>query len=118
MVLSVTVVFNFGAEAVDRLTAKRLIDLGVPAAAEEIAWFTLFGVIGLVAGAVALRWVETQYSGNRGSEAAVRDGGVGGGWLGRRLLALAPNYGTGARSVTSLSEAWHGRRCRSLPRSG
>jgi MFS family permease len=58
LVLTVTVLINAGAEAFDRLQAKRLIDLGFPEQPDPILWFTVLGVSLLFVGAGALRIVE------------------------------------------------------------
>ncbi len=56
--LAVTLLFNLGAEAVDRLTETRIIDLGLPFSWSPIVFFTALGMAGLVAGAGLLRLVE------------------------------------------------------------
>jgi len=64
--LAVTVLFNLGAEAMDRLTEIRLIELGLPGDASPILFFTGLGIIGLLAGAALLRAVEPRIEGEDG----------------------------------------------------
>ncbi len=54
----ITVVFNLGAEGMDRLTEARLIDLGLPLEVSPVLFFTVLGIAGLLGGAVVLRRVE------------------------------------------------------------
>lgn len=57
-ILVVTVLFNLGAEAIDRLPEKRLIDLGLPDGTSPVLFFTGLGLLGLAAGAALLRILE------------------------------------------------------------
>lgn len=94
LVLGATLALNSGAEAVDRLFNRRLVDLGFPESPDPVVWFTLLGVVGLLAGAVALRFLEGRVH---------RDGaprrfyllGVVAAILGTLVLAWAPDVGTG-----------------------
>ena len=60
--LAVTVLFNLGAEAMDRLTELRLIELGLPGNASPVLFFTGLGILGLIAGAALLKFVEPHLS--------------------------------------------------------
>jgi MFS family permease len=57
-VLAATVLFNSGAEAVDRLFTSRLVDLGLPQDPDPVLWFTAVTVTGSLAGIVTLHWIE------------------------------------------------------------
>lgn len=64
LVLGATLTLNSGAEAVDRLFNRRLVDLGFPESTNPVVWFTLLGVVGLLAGVVALRYIEARVAGD------------------------------------------------------
>jgi len=94
LVLGATLTLNSGAEAVDRLFTRRLIDVGFPETANPIVWFTLLGIVGLLAGVLALRYIEARVS----AEGAPRRyylWGVGLAIIGTVVLAWAPNVWVG-----------------------
>jgi MFS family permease len=94
LVLGATLTLNSGAEAVDRLFNRRLVDLGFPESANPVVWFTLLGVIGLLAGAVALRYIETRVNGD-GAARRFYMYGVALAIVGTFVLAWAPNVWVG-----------------------
>ncbi len=55
--------FNSGAEAVDRLFARHLVDLGLPSDLDPIVWIVGLTVVGSLAGVMALKWVESRIGG-------------------------------------------------------
>ncbi|MGH1489272.1 MAG: MFS transporter [Acidimicrobiales bacterium] len=64
--LAVTLLFNLGAEAMDRLTELRLINLGLPRATSPVVFFTALGIVGLLAGAAMLKLIESRLDGENG----------------------------------------------------
>lgn len=120
LVLGATLTLNSGAEAVDRLFNRRLVDLGFPDSAETIAWFTLLGVVGLLAGALALRFIESRVH----AEGAPRRFYLYGAALavvGTLVLAWAPNVwigvagafvvrGLGWSIIPAVASIWVNRR--------
>lgn len=65
-VLGATLLFNLGAEAMDRLTELRLIELGLPGEVSPVLFFTGLGVVGLVAGAALLKVIDPHLEGEDG----------------------------------------------------
>ncbi len=104
--LMITLVFNLGAEAMDRLTEARLIDLGLPLGLSPVLFFTLLGITGLLGGAVLLRRVEPvmgQTDGPRRLYAAMALVAA----VGAVLVAVAPVAAVGAFGVfLSRGLAW------------
>ena len=94
LVLGATLTLNSGAEAGDRLFNRRLVDLGFPESANPIVWFTLLGVVGLLAGALALRYIETRVQGE-GAPRRFYLYGVGLAIVGTLVLSWAPNVWVG-----------------------
>ena len=94
LVLGATLTLNSGAEAVDRLFNRRLIDIGFPETTNPIVWFTLLGVVGLLAGVLALRFIETRV-GDDGAPRRYYLWGVGLAIVGTVVLAWAPNVWVG-----------------------
>ncbi len=64
--LAATLLFNLGAEAMDRLTELRLIELGLPADVSPVLFFTALGIAGLLAGAALLKVIEGRLGGEQG----------------------------------------------------
>lgn len=94
LVLAATLLLNSGAEAVDRLHVRRIVDLGLPDQPEPIVWFTALGIVGLLAGAVALRFVEHRIVGE-GAPRRLYVAAVLIAVFGTGLLAAAPDVATG-----------------------
>ncbi len=94
LVLGATLTINSGAEAVDRLFTRHVVDLGFPESADPVLWFTLLGAIGLLAGAIALRAIEARVAGE-GAARRFYLWGAGCAVLGTLVLAWAPNVWTG-----------------------
>lgn len=106
LVFAATVLVNSGAEAFDRLTDRRLIDLGFPSDPDPIVWFTVLGVATLTIGWAALRIVETRVHGE-GSARLLYIAGCVAGVVGLVLLAHAPNDTVGIVGVLFVSGiAW------------
>ena len=127
MVLAATVLFNSGAEAVDRLFTSRLVDLGLPQTPDPVVWFTAVAVIGALAGIVALHWIETRIE----ADGAPRRLYVAAGLLAAAatvLLAAAPEIvsglaavflarGVGMRVVPVVASIWVNQRATSNVRA-
>lgn len=94
LVLGATVTLASGAEAVDRLFNRRLVDLGFPDSAETIVWFTLLGIASVLAGALALRVVEERVH-EDGAPRRYYLYGTGLAVVGTLVLAWAPNVWVG-----------------------
>lgn len=97
-VLAATVLFNSGAEAVDRLFTSRLVDLGLPQSPDPVVWFTAVSVVGALAGIVALHWIESRVE----AEGAPSRFYVAAGFLAAvatLLLAAAPEIISGLAAV-------------------
>jgi len=94
LVLGATLTLNSGAEAVDRLFNRRLVDLGFPDSAETIAWFTALGIVGVLAGALALRVIESRID-EQGAPRRFYLYGAGLAVVGTLVLAWAPNVWVG-----------------------
>lgn len=94
LVLGATLTLNSGAEAVDRLFNRRLVDLGFPDDTNPVVWFTLLGVVGLLAGALALRFIEARVHGD-GAPRRYYLWGVALAVAGTVILAWAPNVWVG-----------------------
>lgn len=94
LVLGATLTLNSGAEAVDRLFNRRLVDLGFPDSAETVAWFTVLGIVGLLAGALALRFIESRVH-EEGAPRRYYLWGAGLAVVGTVVLAWAPNVWVG-----------------------
>ncbi len=93
-VLAVTVMFNFGAEAVDRLTDKRLIDLGVPLEDEPIVFIMALAAVGWILGAILLNWAEKRIEKpGEGRRLYIWLSIVAA--LGTAIVAMAPSLGPG-----------------------
>ncbi|MGI9596303.1 MAG: hypothetical protein ACR2QK_09090, partial [Acidimicrobiales bacterium] len=71
--LAVTVLFNLGAEGMDRLTEARLLDLGLPGRPAPVLFFTALGIVGLLGGAGFLRLLDPLITG--GDDNPTSDGG-------------------------------------------
>jgi hypothetical protein len=105
-VLGATLPINSGAEAVDRLFNRRLVDLGFPDSAETIAWFTALGVAGLLAGALALRYIESRIH-EPGAPRRFYLYGAGFAIVGTLVLAWAPNAWVGVAGTFVVRDvAW------------
>lgn len=97
-VLAATVMFNSGAEAVDRLFTSRLVDLGLPQSPDPVVWFTAVSIVGALAGIVALHWIESRVE----AEGAPSRFYVAAGFLAAvatLLLAAAPEIVSGLTAV-------------------
>ncbi len=94
LVLGATVLLNSGAEAVDRLHTRQLVDLGLPVSPEPIVWFTGLGIVGLLAGVLALRVVENRIE-HVGAPRRLYVAAVALAVIGTLLLATAPNTAVG-----------------------
>ena len=98
LVFAATFLVNGAGEVFGRLYAKRLVALGLPSNPDPIVWYTTLGLAMLLAGALALRLVETRIDGagvaRRGYAAACALGAVG-----MLVLAHAPNAATAAVGV-------------------
>ena len=97
-VLAATVLFNSGAEAVDRLFTSRLVDLGLPQSPDPVVWFTAVSVVGALAGIVALHWIESRVE----AKGAPSRFYVAAGFLAAiatLLLAAAPEITSGLAAV-------------------
>lgn len=106
LVFAATVLVNSGAEAFDRLTDRRLIDLGFPTDPDPIVWFTLLGIATLAIGWAALRIVEQRVH-EEGAARHLYIAGCIGGVIGLLLLAYAPNDTVGLVGVLFVSGiAW------------
>lgn len=126
-VLASTVIFNSGAEAVDRLFTSRLVDLGLPQTPDPVVWFTAVSVVGALAGIVALHWIETRVE----AKDAPRRFYVAAGLLAAAaaaLLAAAPEIvsglaavflarGVGMRVVPVVASIWVNQRATSNVRA-
>lgn len=86
VVLVATVLLHGAAEVFERLLARHLVSLGLPAALPPIAWLTALGVASLGVSAVALRAVEAR---------------IGGREAPRRLYALASGVAAAALVVVA-----------------
>jgi MFS family permease len=94
-VLAVTVLFNFGAEAVDRLTDKRLIDIGIPRAEEPVVFITGLAILGWLLGAALLHWAERRIERpGEGRRLYISLALLAA--MGTVLIATAPSLGPGA----------------------
>lgn len=98
LVFAATVLVNSGAEAFDRLTDRRLLDLGFPTQPDPVVWFTVLGIATLTIGWVALRIVEERVHG-QGAARHLYVAGCAGGAVGLLLLAHAPNDTVGMVGV-------------------
>jgi len=94
LVLGATVTLASGAEAVDRLFNRRLVDLGFPDSADTIVWFTLLGVASVLAGALALRGIEARVH-EDGAPRRFYLYGAGLAVVGTLVLAWAPSVWVG-----------------------
>lgn len=85
-----------GATEVNRLFQKRLVDIGLPT--DPVLWFTVLGILTLLAGAIAFRVVERRIEGvdtaQRGYVLACAVGA-----LGLAVLAIAPEELTGSAAI-------------------
>jgi hypothetical protein len=98
VVLAATFLVNGGAEAFERLFAKRLVDLGLPQDPDPIVWFTALGLVTLAVAVLALRIVEARIDGV-GAARRVYAGACLIGTVGLVLLAQAPDDVTGVAGV-------------------
>jgi len=106
LVLRATVLFNSGAEAVDRLFVRHLVDLGLPSELDPIVWITALTVVGSLAGVLALRWIETRI-GAEGAPRRLYIGAVALAVLGTAVMAAAPEIFTGlAGTLVTRGVAW------------
>jgi MFS family permease len=106
LVFAATALVNSGAEAFDRLTDRRLIDLGFPSDPDPIVWFTVLGIATLTIGWAALRVVEERVHGE-GAARHLYIAGCAGGVIGLLLLAHAPDETVGIVGVLFVSGiAW------------
>jgi len=94
LILSATMLLNSGAEAIDRLFVRHLVDLGLPVRPDPVAWVAGITVIGSLAGALALRWVEHRIGGE-GAPRRLYVMSVGLAVVGSLVLAAAPDVFTG-----------------------
>jgi len=94
LVLGATLTLNSGAEAVDRLFNRRLVDLGFPEGSNPVVWFTLLGIVGLLAGVLALRFIEARVHGD-GAPRRFYLWGAALAVIGTLILAWAPNVWVG-----------------------
>lgn len=106
LVLAATMLFNSGAEAIDRLFARHLVDLGLPSEVDPIAWIVALTVVGSLAGVMALKWVESRISAD-GAPRRLYVGSVALAVLGTIVMAAAPEIYTGlAGTFITRGVAW------------
>lgn len=96
--LLITLVFNLGAEAMDRLTETRILDLGLPGRASPVVFFTVLGIVGLLAGAGLLRLVEARIATDDGPRQLYAGMSLLAA-LGAVLVTVAPGALVGAAGV-------------------
>ena len=94
LVLTATMLFNSGAEAIDRLFARHLVDLGLPSDLDPVVWIGALTIVGSLAGVLALKWVETRITGD-GAPRRLYVGAVALAVLGTAVMAAAPEVYTG-----------------------
>ena len=106
LVLSATLLLNAGAEAVDRLFFRHLVDLGLPREPDPVVWITALTVVGALAGALALRFVEARIDG-AGAPRRLYVSAVGLAVIGTLVMAAAPEVLTGlAGTFLTRGIAW------------
>lgn len=106
LVLSATMLLNSGAEAIDRLFFRHLVDLGLPDEPDPVVWIAALTVVGALAGALALRWVETRIDGD-GAPRRLYVMAVTLAVFGTALMAAAPDVYTGlAGTFLTRGIAW------------
>lgn len=98
LVLAATVLVNGAAEAFGRLHPKRLIELGFPEQPDPIIWLTGLGILGYLAGALAMRFVEARIDGV-GATRRIYAAACALGAAGMALLVVAPDAVTGSAGV-------------------
>ena len=64
LVLAATLLLNSGAEAIDRLFARHLVDLGLPEDPDPVVWISALTIVGSLVGATALQFVEARIDGD------------------------------------------------------
>ncbi|HEY3563299.1 MAG TPA: MFS transporter [Kribbella sp.] len=101
LIFAATFLVNGASDAAGRLTQKRLLELGLPAAPDPIIWFTALGVIGLVLGAVVLRLAVRRINGSHAATDYALAALVG--VLSMLLLAFARDPVAGTLAVVLLN---------------
>lgn len=96
--LLVTLLFNLGAEAMDRLTELRLINLGLPSEISPELFFTALGIVGLLAGAALIRLTESRIDNENGPRTVYGAMAMVAA-LGAVVVTIAPNATVGAFGV-------------------
>ncbi len=106
LVLAATLLLNSGAEAVDRLFFRHLVDLGLPANPDPVVWITALTIVGSLAGALALRFVEAHIDGD-GAPRRLYVMSVGLAVVGTAVMAAAPEVLSGlAGTFLTRGIAW------------
>jgi MFS family permease len=106
LVLAATLLLNSGAEAIDRLFFRHLVDLGLPDNPDPVVWITALTVVGSLAGALALRFVEARIEGN-GAPRRLYVASVGLAVIGTLVMAAAPEVLSGlAGTFVTRGIAW------------
>jgi MFS family permease len=95
VMLAATFLVN-GAGDAGRLTAKRLVDVGLPA--DPVAWFTALAVATLLVGVAALRIVERRVDDVGAAQSGYALAGAAGA-VGLITLAIAPEAVSGSAAV-------------------
>src|SRR5262249_56644079 len=90
LMLASTLMVNGGGQGFGRLFERRLIGLGMPAAANAIVWFALIALVAFALGATALRLVEARIDGV-GAAKTTYVAACGIGAIGIVVFAQAPN---------------------------
>jgi len=106
LVLAATMLFNSGAEAIDRLFARHLVDLGLPSDLDPVVWITALTIVGSLAGVLALRWVESRIEAE-GAPRRLYIGAVALAVIGTAVMAAAPEIYSGlAGTFVTRGVAW------------
>ncbi len=90
-----TILIDMGSEAIDRLSIKRLDDLGFPSSADPIVWLMLINVCAYALAAVFLKGVALRIEGE-GSPRKLYASGILVAVIGILLLISAPSLAFGA----------------------
>lgn len=114
IIFGATLLVNGAAEGFGRLYAKRLIELGLPTAADPIVWLTALGLASLATAALALRIMEGRIE-REGAAWRTYLAACAVGTVGLVLLAIAPDAETGMAGALLVSGiAWSLTRCVSV----
>ena len=106
LVLAATLLLNSGAEAIDRLFFRHLVDLGLPSNPDPVVWITALTIVGSLAGVLALRFVEARIDGD-GAPRRLYVMSVGLAVVGTAVMAAAPEVLSGlAGTFLTRGIAW------------